>query len=216
MTEARYQELLGRLLDGSLAEGDAEELRRGLERDPDRLRDVREHLMFSDLLGQAQNPHRSPEDFWSGVRSRLAGDVPAGADPGTSMAPRAALSSRRRMGRWLAGGALAAGLLIALAVAARRPPERQDRPDGATEVSLRGEVVCAHCYLHQVEECRPAIRVVAGGHEEVLLLDDNDVCRDFKHKEGCGRIPVRVVAEGTVHDEGGHPQLGATRLEALH
>jgi hypothetical protein len=49
MTEARYHELLGRMLDSRISEADADELRHGLETDQARLRDLREHLTLWEL-----------------------------------------------------------------------------------------------------------------------------------------------------------------------
>ncbi|SIN71324.1 hypothetical protein SAMN05444166_0344 [Singulisphaera sp. GP187] len=228
MTGARYHELLGQLLDGSLSEADAGELRRELESDPDRFRDVREHLMLSDLLAQELAPHRAPEAFWQGVQSRLNAPSDEGAAVEASTPPRPfALEppARRKYGRLAAG--IAAGVLLSFALVsqwfASKPHgvnnvplssgSLESRLPGATQVSLRGVVVCVHCTLHQTEKCQPAVRIHEEGHEETLFLDDNAVRRDFNRKQGCGRTPLQVLAEGTMHTENGRPLLAATRLE---
>lgn len=229
MTEARYHELLGHLLDGPLSEADAEELRRELECDPDRFRDVREHLMFSELLAQEHAPHRAPEAFWQGVQSRLS--IKAGeTDTRDASPPRRPFdpSAQRQYGRLATG--IAAGVLISVAIASQWLGSGGDQPGhpfpapnvlesssaGAKRVSLRGEVVCVHCTLHQTEECQPAVRIRAAGREETLFLDDNAVRRNFNRSQGCGRTRLRVLAEGTVHTENGRPLLAATRLEVQH
>lgn len=219
MTKARYSELLGRLLDGPLSEADAEELRRELAHNPDRLRDVREHLMFSDLLAQELTPQRSHESFWQGIQTRL------GAEPVEAQAAGADRPRRLRFGSLgghprlmpLAVG-VAAGILIAGILAMRWRAEEGAASFGpdAMLVSLEGEAVCSHCVLHQTDECRPVVRIREEGREKTLFFDDNAVYRDFSHKQGCCRKPVPVLAKGVVHTEDGRPHLAATRLEVLH
>ena len=80
-------------------------------------------------------------------------------------------------------------------------------------ISLHGEVVCAHCILHQSDDCRPVVRVREAGHVETITLSDNAVCRAFYHKQGCGRTPLPVLAEGVMQTENGRALLAATRLE---
>ncbi|WP_406699292.1 hypothetical protein V5E97_10505 [Singulisphaera sp. Ch08] len=228
MTETRYHELLGQLLDGSLSEADAEELRWELERDPDRLRDVRGHLMFSDLLAQEHTPGRSAEAFWQGIQSRLSVEtgVTAEVDTPPLPPPLAFEPPARRKYRGLAA-VIAAVILLSTALVSQWPSSRRDeaRPllptlsvlrsgtAGATQISLRGVVVCVHCTLHETEKCQPAVRIREEGREETLFLDDNAVRRDFNRTQGCGRTPLPVLAQGTVHTENGRPLLAATRLE---
>jgi anti-sigma factor RsiW len=90
MTETRYHELLGRLLDDSLSDPDAEALRDELARNPDRLRDVREHLMLSEFLSQEQVPHRAADAFWEGIRASLDADASVKTSNRRSLAFRAA------------------------------------------------------------------------------------------------------------------------------
>jgi hypothetical protein len=206
MTEARYHELLGRLLDGDPSEAEVEELRRELERDPARLRDLGDHLAFSEILAHELDPGRTPDAFWEGVRSQLNAGPPAG-------------TASRRVRLRLAAG-MAACILAAVGIAAFR--SRQDagtvsvRAAGMERVSLRGEIVCAHCILHQTGDCRPVVRVHEADRDETIALSDNAVYRDFYRKQGCGRKPVPVIAEGVMRAEDGHPLLAVTRLEIAH
>jgi hypothetical protein len=227
MTEARYHELLGQLLDGSLSEGEPEEMRQELERDPGRLQDVREHLMFSDLLAQEHSPHRSAETFWYAVQSRLGAETEMPADVGAPYSQPVIKSSRRlKHGRLTIG--IAAGILISIVVISQWPGWKRERqgpllpapdalgstPTKATLVSLHGEVVCTHCDLHQTPDCQAAVRVREEGHEKTFFLSDNAISRDFNRKEGCDHeTPLQVLAEGLVHMENGRPLLAATRLE---
>jgi len=208
MTEARYHELLSRLLDGDPAEADVEELRRELERDPARLRDLGDHLAFSEILAHELDPGRTPDAFWQGVQSRIAAEPPAET-----------ASRRVRLRLRLAAG-MAACALAAVGIAAFR--SRQDagtasvRTVGIKRVSLRGEIVCAHCILHQTDDCRPVVRVHEADRDETIALSDNAIYRDFYLKQGCGRKPVPVIAEGVMRAEDGHPLLAVTRLEIVH
>ncbi|MDR3622618.1 MAG: hypothetical protein P4L85_24920 [Paludisphaera borealis] len=216
MTETRYHELLGRLLDDSLSDPDAEALRDELACNPDRLRDVREHLMLSEFLSQEQAPHRAADAFWEGIRANLDADAPVRTSSRRSFALRAA--------------AVAAALLAAVGIAWRvsgTPWGRTTAPatgyvafgsgsGKAMLISLRGEVVCEHCVLHESDECRPAVRAHEVGLDGTIHLSDNAVCRDFYRREGCGRTPLPVLAEGIVHSENGRPLLAVTRLEIRH
>jgi hypothetical protein len=135
------------------------------------------------------------------------------------------LPAGRRFGRVAA--TIAAGIVVAIGIGSqwawfgREEPNLLAPASGVPgsrsgivkRVSLHGEVVCAHCLLHQSEKCRPMVRVQEEGHIETIPLSDNAVCREFYRKEGCGRTPLPVLAEGTVRTENGRPLLAVTRLE---
>ena len=99
MTEARYHELLGRMLDGRISEADAGELRRGLETDHARLRDLREHLTLWELCAQEQSPDRGADAFRQRFEARLMAEIdrPEGvvADPLPGRHPGRRRFSRR-------------------------------------------------------------------------------------------------------------------------
>lgn len=214
MTEARYNELVDRLLDGTISAVDAQELRQELERDPARLRDVRDNLILVEISAQEYDPNHSAGAFWQGVRSRLNDTA---SPPAPAVEPR----PWRGYVRLVAG--LAASLLVAAGVASqwpkwnggRRvvPPLARGVGADVKRISLHGEVVCAHCILHQSDDCRPVVRVREAGHVETITLSDNAVCRAFYHKQGCGRTPLPVLAEGVMQTENGRALLAATRLE---
>jgi hypothetical protein len=227
MIEARYHELLSQLLDGSLSEAEAEEMRQELERDPRRLQDVREHLIFSDVLAQEHSPHRSAETFWHAVHSRLGAETEIPAEVG-ALRSQPYIKSPRGLKHVRLGIGIAAGVLISIVVISQWPGWKRERQSHlppatdvlgststkATLVSLHGEVVCTHCDLHQTPDCQAAVRVREEGHEKTFFLSDNAISRDFNRIEGCDHeTPLRVLAEGLVHIENGHPLLAATRLE---
>lgn len=232
MTETRYQELLGQLLDGSLSDLDAEELCRELEHAPDRLRNVREHLMLSELLAQEHSPQRGPEAFWEGIQARIRTESDGIIQIGRSNAPQGISHQATKRTPWRLAAGLAAGLLVATVIAMAGKARIPSGPDGplqapdgpesilvlATPVSLDGKAVCTHCTLHQTKECQTAVHIQSreGDDEQTLFLSDNTISRDFKRKQGCGRTPLLVHAEGTVHTEHGRRLLVATRLEIQH
>ena len=185
MTEMRYHELLGRLLDDALSEAEADELRSGLESEPSRLRDLREHLVLWELWAQEQAPSRGAEAFCRGFQAQLQAEVAAAgvvdaqaAPPRPTDAPR----PRRRFGAWPFGLACAAGIVLALAFAALRPrPGPEDDPalsPAIQLVSVRGEAVCARCILHLAKHCQAAIRVREGWPDELLLVRSGDDASD--------------------------------------
>jgi hypothetical protein len=217
MTEARYNELVDRLLDGSISAVDAQELRQELERDPARLRDVRDNLILVEIVAQEFDPHHSAGAFWEGVRSRLND---------TASPPAPAVEPRPWRGYVRPVAGLAACLLVAAGVASQWPkwkggpqaipPLARGAGAEVKRISLHGEVVCAHCILHQTDDCRPVVRVREADHVETIALSDNAVCRAFYRKQGCGRTPLPVLAEGVMRKENGRTLLGATRLELRH
>ena len=97
MNQARYKELLGRLLDDQLSATEANELAVGLEAD-DRLReDLRHHLVLWELWSQQQAPERSSTAFIAAWQTRLRAEA-EGADVFAG-AVRARLAPRGKTGQ---------------------------------------------------------------------------------------------------------------------
>ena len=71
MNSQRYQELLGRLLEGELSDAEAEELAAGLKERPEMRRDLRSHLVLWELWSQQHTPERSSEAFLNAWKTRL-------------------------------------------------------------------------------------------------------------------------------------------------
>jgi hypothetical protein len=237
MTDARYHELLSQLLESTLSKTDAEELRLGLEDEPRRLRDLREHLMLWELWAQEQASQRSAEAFNRGFQTRLRAELEGRVSPGVP-----ADVPMRRWNRRMVLTFAASVLLLASAIAvlwSRSPrhtetvkrgsaqspiagPVRDPLPTpgpsghetespAARLVSLQGEGVCARCILHLTNKCQLTIRVREGEREELFLVNENAASRDLV--PACCANPVPILAQGTVHTENGRLLLATTRLE---
>jgi YVTN family beta-propeller protein len=70
MSETRFEELLGRLLEGDIASSEAEELAHALELRPDLRLNLRRHLVLWEVWSQAQSEERSEEAFVRALRLR--------------------------------------------------------------------------------------------------------------------------------------------------
>jgi hypothetical protein len=238
MTDARYQELLSQLLESTLSETDAGELRLGLEDEPRRMRDLREHLVLWELWAQEQAPQRSAEAFNRGFQIRLRAEMEGrvGLDTPTDV-------PLRRRNRRRAVATFAAGVLLLVSAFAvlwpRSPRHTETVKRGSTQapivgpvrdplptpgpsghgtespavrlVSLHGEGVCGRCILHLTNQCQLTIRVREGGREELFLVNENAASRDLVPAICANPIPI--LAEGTVHAENGRLFLATTRLE---
>jgi hypothetical protein len=77
MNEARYQELLGRVLDDEISPVELEELSGAVRGEPDRLADLQFHLVAWELFSQQRQPERGPESFVAAWRTRLAAETQA-------------------------------------------------------------------------------------------------------------------------------------------
>lgn len=218
MIEARYHELLERMLDSRISEADAEELRRGLETDPARLRDLREHLTLWDLWAQEQSPDRGADAFRRRFEARLMTEIdrPDGvvADPLPGPAPGRRRFSRRVILACAAGVILAAtvGLLRTRTPGGSEAADR--RPAQVRLVSLRAEAVCTRCILHETEACQLALRVHQSGREELWEVNDQGAQTNLGRAYCQGATPV--LAQGSLVSEHGRQLLLATRLEVQH
>jgi hypothetical protein len=238
MTDARYQELLSQLLESTLSETDAGELRLGLEDEPQRMRDLREHLVLWELWAQEQSDHRSAEAFNRGFQMRLHAEMEGQVSLTTPSDVPLRRRHRRRVALSFAAGVLL--LMTAVAVFWQRSPRRIEvatsgpvgapiagsprgpapspEPQGphakspaARLVSLHGEGVCARCILHMTDACQLTIRVREGEREELFLVDADPVSRDLV--PACCAKPIPIFAQGEAHTENGRTFLATTRLE---
>ena len=218
MIESRYHELLERMLEGRITEAEAKELRRRLQADPARLRDLREHLTLWELWAQEQSPERGADVFRRRFEARLMTEIdrPEGvvADPLPAPAP-----GRRRFNRRTVL-ACAAGVILASTVGLlqfRTPGGFEAtvrRPAHVRLVSLRAEAICTRCILHETKACQLALRVNEGGREELWEVNDRGAQTNLGRAYCRGAIPV--LAEGSLSSERGRPLLLATRLEVQH
>jgi hypothetical protein len=218
MTEARYHELLGRMLDSRISEAEAEELRRGLETDQARLRDLREHLTLWELCAQEHSPDRGADAFRKRFEVRLMAEIDHADGVVAAPLPWAASVSwlfRRRVYVACAAGvilALTAGLLWVRTPAGPETAEGRQAP--VRLVSLKGEAVCTRCILHRTEACQLALRVHQSGREELWAVNDKDAESNLGHAYCQGATPV--LAQGSLRSEHGQLSLLATRLVVQH
>src|SRR5262249_19110445 len=151
------------------------ELRQGIASEPERLRDLREHLILWELWSQEHAPHRSAEAFCSGFQVRLRAEQAGNDRAVTAVAAPAEVPGRGvavawRPEPWRCLLSAAPVVLFARAFAVFRPRPSADpagpvtAPQAARPVSLRGEAVCTHCILSLTDHCQLAIRVHEHGH----------------------------------------------------
>ncbi len=209
MTEERYQELLEKFLEGTMAPAEAEELQKELAASPDRARDAREQLAFGDLLSQELSPGRDIATFWGRVQQTIAQEGSEVVHASALSQPAKASSVGLRLRYAFYGATAAAALLLFFFFALMRGPRNDPGGPGAQpaaivqgeEISLKGEVVCTHCILNQTKDCGLAVRV--NDTMQVYYLENNDISREFHNRQGCCRKPCRVLATGIVQEQPG-------------
>jgi hypothetical protein len=79
------------------------------------------------------------------------------------------------------------------------------------EVTINGEAKCAMCMLHEGDACKTVIQAKKSGKTVTYYLVDNDVSKAF-HENVC-HAGKKVVAKGTVTEEGGKEKLTLTKIE---
>lgn len=80
------------------------------------------------------------------------------------------------------------------------------------ETTLKGDMTCAKCGLHEAKECQNVLMVkdAKGGKETKYYLTKNPVADDH-HKQVCkGSTPATVT--GKVSDEGGKKMIAASAV----
>jgi hypothetical protein len=215
----RYQELLGRLLEGELTGAEASELSAGLLADPDLRRDLRWHLELWEVWSQHQAPERSAEAFVNSWKTRLRAES---EDPDAfAKAVRNRFDARRpprasmqrlvqtfqtaiRRPAGLAWAVSASVLALAATIWFASP-----WPAHAI-ITLEGEAVCTACVLHESQEHAPAIRVLTGTATNLYYLDRSPeltALRDYF----CGG-PNAATAEGTKRTQKGRLLFRATTV----
>ena len=212
MTLERYQELFGRVFDGELAAGEAEELAQGLGERPEWREDLHGQLVLWELWAQDVVPERSAEAFVAAWRQRAMAEADV---PEFQAAVRTRLeqeAGRRRGAAWAAalrhwwwtlphsaGLAWAAGVVAAafVVVFSLTVPHST-----AAAVTLRGEAVCPACVLHIGHEHLPAIRVGHGDTARIYYLQTNQTVAALQ-PYFCGG-PTPAEATGREKTTNGH------------
>lgn len=201
MNPARYQELLGRLLDDHLSDSESEELACELNLSESLRHDLRQHLILWEIWSQNQAPERSSEAFLHAWKTRLRTEnEDADAFPGAirekleARQPRTNIikffkpihEERRRARLAWAASLLIIGLTAALWCAVPRSAHAL--------TIIKGEAVCTACVLHESNDHAPAIRVIAPGSTNIFYLDRNEAVSGLQDYFCAG--PASVVAEG--------------------
>jgi hypothetical protein len=225
MTESRYQELLGLLLDGELSDQQAAEFAVELRSQPELQRDLRTHLVLWEVWSQECCPDRTAasfhaawqtrlaaeaesESFGRRVHARLAEEELSGRLPGWR-----ALWSRWRRPQWIAAGALAVLCLLALALWWGGSRPRLPRPANSLEqvVTIAGEAVCPMCTLHESQQHSMAIRTMPGAATKIVYLRATNELARLQPKFCAGPAPVQ--ATGIAQQEGAKQILLAKTIE---
>jgi hypothetical protein len=202
MNSARYEELLGRLLEGELSEPEAEEMAGGLDERETLREDLWRHLALWELWSQQQAPERSPDAFVRAWKMRLRAETEdADLFPGAVRAQLEARQPRPGIVGFLrqllaacrparmawAVSLTAAGLALTLWFAAPRSAH--------AVTTFKGEAVCPACVLHESQEHAPALRVIAGSDTNVWYLDRNPAVAGLQDYFCGGPAPITVVGK---------------------
>jgi hypothetical protein len=243
MSPARYEELLGRLLEQELSEEDARELARGLREDAALREDLRRHLLLWELWSQSQSAERSAEAFLNSFKTRLrASDEDARAFSDAVRVrikneDRAGQTEPRRAGDSAVRGGITSQLGSLAGAIARLRQGRLRRPGLALVASLgvavllalawlgfprsaqalttiRGEAVCTACVLHQTREHLPAVLVIRGHSSELYYLSTNRATANMQ-PYFCGG-PTPVVAEGKAKQHDGRLSFDAVSVNIVN
>lgn len=218
MSPERFEELLGRLLDGELSPVDGDELAAVLRAEPDRRRECRQHLVLWELWSQQQAPERSAEAFVAAFRTRMHAERQSESFV-DSLKKRIArdaggAGTESRLGAWWAALRRPAGLAWASSVAVVAlvffvwllAPHRAE-----AMTIVHGEAVCPLCVLHEGHVHRPALRVNEGGVARVIDLDPSDQLAQMQGYFCSGPNPLTV--EGRPHTEAGRTSFNVSRIE---
>ena len=210
MNSQRYQELLGRLLEGELSDAEAEELATGLKERPEMQRDLRSHLVLWELWSQQQAPERSSDAFLNAWKTRLRAEGEDAEEFADAVQTRIGASHSRpralaTLMRFLLGGirrpkgmAWAASVFIVISTAIFWLAGR--RSAQAVTV-LKGEAVCTACVLHESQDHTPALRVIATPSTNIFYLDRTPEIAALQAYFCNG--PTAATAEGKARTEEG-------------
>ncbi len=116
--------------------------------------------------------------------------------------------------------ALSVSMLLLSAVLAGPPAYAGDAKDkthkseakAAAELTLKGEMVCAKCALHESEKCQNVLKVAEGGKETRYYLADNKTAKD-NHEMVCSGTPKAATVTGKVHESKGKKLLTASTIK---
>lgn len=219
MNTQRYQELLGRLLEGELADVEAEELATELKEQPELQRDLRSHLVLWELWSQQQTPERSADAFLNAWKTRVRVESEDSDAFAEAMRPRIGAPHPRTGGilsllRFFTGAirrpkgmAWAASLVIVTSAAVLWFSGARSAPSVTV---LKGEAVCTACVLHETPDHTPALRVFVGPSTNIYYLDPSPTIAPLQSYFCNG--PTAATAEGKARTEKGRRLFHATTV----
>ena len=219
MNSQRYQELLGRLLEGELSDAEAEELAAGFRARPELRRDLRSHLVLWELWSQQHTPERSSDAFLNAWKTRLRveredADAFAEAMRTRIGAPHLRTGAIEFFVRFFLGAirrpkgmVWAASMLIVISAAVLW--FARARSTQAVTV-LKGDAVCTACVLHETQDHAPALRVVVGPSTNIYYLDRSPAVTTLQGYFCSG--PTAATAKGKARTEEGRRLFQATTI----
>lgn len=238
MNPERYEDLLSRLLEGEITAPEAEDLARAVAESPALRRNLQQHLVLWEVWSHAQSPERSAEAFVRGMKTRLRAEgegadafvaavrtdlescrLPQDPEFEESQAilsrPRGVLTDAvrtRLRSLWAlahrpAGMVWAASLtlLAIIGVVWLASPR-----SAQAMTTIKGEVVCTACVLHEGHEHWPALRVVTADGTSIYYLEHNPVAAGIQ----AHGTPKPLVASGYVRTEGEHHLFRVVKIAA--
>ncbi|HLP08538.1 MAG TPA: hypothetical protein VK178_10250 [Opitutaceae bacterium] len=219
MNDARFEELLDRLLENELSDADGDELANALRAEPGRGRELRRHLALWELWSQQHAPERSveafcaswrerlraeeePDGFLAAVRSRIALDA---GDGGTQISLREWWRALWRAPRavWLPAATMTV-LAVFFGVWLAHRAEAM--------VTIQGEAVCPACVLHIGHEHVAAIRTQEGGSARVYFLAPTPELASMQPYFCSGPNPITI--EGRLVVEADRTTVSVNRIVA--
>ena len=237
MKPVRYQELLGRLLEGELRQEEADELARELNESSTLRQDLRCHLVLWDVWAQHQSTERSADAFVQSWATRLR-TLDEDSDAFTSSVTAGIREvSRDASGRKLyerkseVGDETLPSLGVIMTWFASVCTKVRRRAVLATAslafivlafayglstwsvhaTIIRGEAVCTACVLHESHEHMPAMRVMTNNISQIYYLDRNQAVEGLQGRFCSG--PTPATAKGTPRTEGKRELFHATKVE---
>jgi hypothetical protein len=82
----------------------------------------------------------------------------------------------------------------------------------AAEVTLKGQMVCAKCALHESDKCQNVLKVAEGGKETKYYLADNKTAKD-NHESVCSGTPKAATVTGKLQPGKGKMTLTASSIK---
>jgi hypothetical protein len=115
--------------------------------------------------------------------------------------------------------ALFVSTLLCLVISTAAPVRAGEGKDKAakaegkesSEVTLKGDMVCAKCALHEAKKCQNVLKVDEAGKEAKYYLTDNQTAKQ-NHETICSGKAVKATVTGKVKEAKGKKVLTASSI----